>query len=291
VAALPTYADTARAKINLTLHVGPARADGFHSLQSLVVFAEIGDELQLGFSKKPSDPKLSLSGPFSAALDGENDNLILRASNLFPPHPDQHPVFHLVKNLPIASGIGGGSADAAAAARLHCRAQQLEPADYQLDLLNLGADIPVCLASETCLMQGVGENLTPLPCKGQLHAVLVNPGIPVSTAAVFREFDARTGSPELMPVDDAENSKTLLEQVLAGRNDLQTAAINAVPEIQDVLDLIHAQTGCQLARMSGSGGTCFGIFPDATAAKAAATAIKQDHPDWWCVPTMLGDRA
>jgi len=272
----------ARAKINLTLHVGAVNRDGYHLLQSLVVFADIGDEVSMEMSETAHGPRLTISGPFAGGLGRSEDNLILRAAALVRFEGKGAPVFHLVKNLPIASGLGGGSADAAAAVRLLCAHTGQNPQDYLGKLVKLGADIPVCLGSSTCRMGGIGEHIIPMPGLGQIHAVLVNPGLSLSTAKVFKAFEER---PDTVP----QKNGSLLIMALAGRNDLQAPAIGLAPMIGDVLALLGAQPDCQLARMSGSGATCFGLFPTAKTARNAAAQIKSVHPDWWSVATVLGD--
>jgi len=278
------FSSRARAKINLTLHVGAVLENGYHPLHSLVVFAGIGDELSLQMSSTEAGPRLHISGPFANDLPSATDNLILHAFESFDKRGEGQPLFKLVKNLPTASGIGGGSADAAAAIRLLKESMLETVSSFIQTPANLGADIPVCIKSQTCLMQGIGENLIPLPCLGQLAAVLVNPGVPVSTAMIFKAFDKIGSSSEFqLPAG------SLLEMAQGGRNDLQEIAISIEPSIQTVLDGISTQEGCQLARMSGSGATCFGLFSDSKQAQIAANNLKENHPDWWCVPTMLGD--
>ena len=278
------FTTRARAKINLTLHVGAALENGYHPLHSLVVFADVGDDLSLQMSSIETGPRLNISGPFAGDLPCGADNLILHAYENFRHNGDGQPLFNLVKNLPIASGIGGGSADAAAAMRLLQDALPVLAYGFIQTPTRLGADIPVCLLSQTCLMQGIGEKLIPLPTLGQMAAVLVNPGVPVSTATIFSAFDkAGTSSKFHLP------SGSLLEVTQSGRNDLQEIAISIEPIIQTVLNSITAQEGCQVARMSGSGATCFGLFSDLKQAQTAAATLTAERPDWWCVPTMLGD--
>lgn len=285
MAAPQTRSETARAKINLTLHVGPVRPDGFHPIQSLVVFADVGDVLDIGRARPDTGPTLTIGGPFGHHLSAEPDNLVLRAASLIGDQLSPFD-FHLVKNLPIASGIGGGSADAAAAIRGICADHNLSSDDYWTELAALGADIPVCIRSETCLMRGKGEQIMPLPGLGRLHAVLVNPGVSVSTGSVFKVFDKM---PAARNWDEVINTGTLLEMSMFGRNDLQPAAIESAPVIETVLQELTAQNQCRIARMSGSGATCFGLFPDRKTADRAAQSLKGAHPDWWCVATMLGD--
>ncbi len=264
---------TAYAKINLTLHVIGRRADGYHLLDSLVVFAAIGDRITL----TPGPLSLRVAGPFAAGLPVSEDNLCLRAARL----AGRDAAITLEKNLPVASGIGGGSADAAAV----LRGLGVRPARPEV----LGADVPVCLNSVPVRMRGIGEDLSPVPPLPDLHLVLVNPGVALSTPAVFAALLRRDNAP--MP-DLAEWSglPALIDFLAACRNDLEPGAVALCPEIDAVLAGLREQ-GALLARMSGSGATCFGIFPDAAAAEAAAAALAR--PGWWAVASPLApaDRA
>ena len=266
--------ELARAKINLTLHVGAVRGDGYHPLDSLVVFADIGDELRF----KPAEKKTSLTIHGATDLPVSDQNSVLRAMR-FVSAPPHH--ITLIKNLPVASGIGGGSADAAAVLRLF-------PSNFtSRDLaLRLGADIPICVQSKTCRMTGIGETIKWLPNLGQLSGILVNPGVSVSTAEIFKKFDAAPRD-----LDPAPNvgSGDLLSRTLSGTNDLQDTAIAQAPIIADVLRALAQQPGCEIARMSGSGATCFGIFRSDAQAKFASDAIQAAQPDWWVKPCRLGD--
>ncbi|PHR94404.1 MAG: 4-(cytidine 5'-diphospho)-2-C-methyl-D-erythritol kinase [Robiginitomaculum sp.] len=278
-----TYKDVARAKVNLTLHVGRVNENGYHPLQSLVVFADIADKL---CAKAGKDYSLDIDGPFASQLSAR-DNLVLNAARRVG--GSKRAAFRLVKNLPVASGLGGGSADAAAAVRVLRKLNQTLSGDLEAVLLEIGADVPVCYLSKTCIMEGVGERLTPIGGLGQLNAVLVNPGVAVSTQKIFEMFDqlddtTRRGLAEPLTLGD-----DLLEKARGGRNDLQNIAIGIAPVIQTVLDGLEAQAGCQLARMSGSGATCFGVFETPELARAAAVLLKEKHPDWWCAPTVLGE--
>ena len=276
--------ETARAKLNLTLHVGPLSPDGYHPLKSLVVFADIGDEVEL----RPAagkDSTLMIDGPFAGGLVSDSTNLILRAAAICSDNPFD---FKLTKKLPIASGIGGGSADAAATVRLISLVTKRGVDRRAQSLLDLGADIPVCVESDTCWMQGRGEELTPLPGMGTLHAVLVNPGVAVATGKIFTRFDDTNPDCDHL-INDLSPTAGLLAMALAGHNDLQDIAISLVPEISTVLGNLRAQLDCQLARMSGSGATCFGLFPSAAAAQLAQKQISDQYPDWWCVQSVLGD--
>jgi 4-diphosphocytidyl-2-C-methyl-D-erythritol kinase len=271
--------ETAPAKINLYLHVTGRRADGYHLLDSLVTFAEVGDLLHA----EPADSlSLRVDGPFAPALAGEPDNLVLRAARALAAEAGVTAGARLVleKRLPVASGIGGGSADAAATLRVLCRLWRLTPPAAALARLatTLGADVPVCLAGRTARMGGIGERLESAPPLPGCGVVLVNPGIAVETAEVFR---ARQGawseSATLLPAwDDAAAMAADLAQL---RNDLEPAAVTLRPVIGDVLADLAATPGCLLARMSGSGATCFALYADSAAARLAAGRI--ERPEWW----------
>lgn len=272
-----TLSELARAKINLTLHVGPARNDGYHLLDSLVAFADIADKVSY---RKAPDFSLKITGPFADGLCANADNLVLKAANLC----GQSGAYGLEKNLPIASGIGGGSADGAAVIRMF---QTRTGRQTPIDVLPLGADVPVCLLSMTARVRGIGETLTPLPGLGQIAAVLVNPGVQVSTQDIFSRFDAAPSKPK---AKSEFKVSTLLQMAQNGQNDLQDIAIKLVPEIDEVLTALNAQAGCQLARMSGSGASCFGLFQSTDDAQTASKSIQNAHKDWWCVATQIGDK-
>ena len=248
--------EPAPAKLNLALHVTGRRADGYHLLDSLVCFADIGDRVTL----TPGPLSLTIDGPFAAGLAAEADNLCLRAARL----AGGQAALHLHKTLPVASGIGGGSADAAAVLRGLARMGHPLPERAE----RLGADVPVCLMGLPARMQGIGERLTPLPALPPLHLVLVNPGLAVPTPAIFAQLDRRDGAP-LPPIPAFLDAPALIGWLQGMRNDLQPPAIALAPVIAEVLQALDAQ-GAQLARMSGSGATCFGLFPDAPRAAAAA---------------------
>ncbi len=262
--------EPAPAKLNLTLHVTGRRADGYHLLDSLVVFCDIGDVVTL------SDGPLSLTvtGPFAAGLTAEPDNLCLRAARL----AGREAAITLEKNLPVASGIGGGSADAAAV----LRALNAAPSGTE----TLGADVPVCMAGVPTRMRGLGEILDSLPALPDLHLVLVNPGQGLSTPAVFKALMRRDNPPMPDPLPAFPDTAALIEFLRDQRNDLEPPAIALMPEIADCLAALQG-AGAMLARMSGSGATCFGIFADATAARAAQAAIAGAHPNWWVAASGL----
>ena len=285
---------SAPAKLNLYLHVLGRRSDGYHSLDSLVAFARFADEL----SFRPDDGlRLSVQGPFAAALSGpdgdkatQDDNLILRAARHLAAFAGVRceAAITLTKNLPVAAGIGGGSADAAAA--LLGLAQlwglDLERGDLARLGLDLGADVPVCLEGKASFVGGIGEKLTPATGLGKAGLLLVNPGMPLSTAAVFQahgDVASCAASIEAVPNDvDA-----LARFLKARRNDLTAAAVGLAPGIGEVLDVIARDKACLLARMSGSGPTCFGLYRDVAACRAALAAIRRDHPSWWVVASEL----
>jgi len=271
--------EAAPAKINLFLHVLGRRADGYHLLDSLVVFAGAADFL----GAEPADfLSLSLSGPFGEALVAEEENLVLRAARALATAAGIVPAARLTleKNLPIASGIGGGSADAAAALRVLSRLWQLDfpPTELASVALRLGADVPVCLQGKPARMGGVGEILWPAPALPECGLLLVNPGIPVATQAVFRARAGAFSAPAILPAawPDAAAMAADLSSV---KNDLQIPAIGLCPVIAEVLDAIGGAEKCLLTRMSGSGGTCFGLFPNRDAAQRAAARLQR--PDWW----------
>lgn len=266
--------ELASAKINLCLHVTGLQGDGYHLLDSLVVFAGIGDRLTFAAA---DDLRLTIAGPQAANLPVSDDNLILRAARAFGTGSGAQ--IHLEKHMPIASGIGGGSADAAAALRGLSRLWGL-PLPKAATVLALGADVPVCLLGRPLRMQGVGEVLTPLPPLPPAHLVLVNPGVAVPTPAVFRAL-ANKVNPPLPAVPRFANLPDFAAWLTAQRNDLEPPAVGQAPQIAIAKAAIDAQPGCHLARMSGSGATCFGLFDTARLAKAAARTIFDAHPDWW----------
>lgn len=283
----PEIAEFAPAKLNLYLHVTGRRDDGYHLLDSLVAFAGVGDRL----SARPSRTlALSVDGPFAAGVPSDDGNLVIRAAKALAAALDRAPAadLRLTKALPVASGIGGGSADAAATLRALMRLWGAElPAPALADLaLRLGADVPVCLLGRTCRLSGIGERLDPAPPLSGHAIVLVNPGKAVSTPAVFR---ARTGpfSPAAPPDEAPADAQALAAALAACRNDLAPPAIALEPAIAEVLAALEAEATCLLARMSGSGATCVGLFATPAAARDSAAQIARAHPAWWVAPTTL----
>jgi 4-diphosphocytidyl-2-C-methyl-D-erythritol kinase len=276
-----TVAEFAAAKVNLTLHVTGRRPDGYHLLDSLVCFASVGDAVH---AAPAADLSLTLTGPESAGLRAEPDNLVLRAARSM----GQVAALVLDKRLPVASGIGGGSADAAATLRALARltgAALPDPAT----VLRLGADVPVCLSGRVCRMQGVGEVLAPAPALPPVWAVLANPRVHVATPDVFRALAVRENPPMPLALPDWHDAQALAAWLALQRNDLEPAAIAVAPAIGDVLGLLRALPGALLARMSGSGATCLALFASETAACDAAARLKARTPGWWVAAARLGD--
>jgi 4-diphosphocytidyl-2-C-methyl-D-erythritol kinase len=277
----------APAKINLFLHVGEKRSDGFHDLQSLVVFADVGDRLTFTPARSFS---LAITGPFAGGLEGEGDNLIQRAARAFASVTglSTNAAVTLEKNLPVASGIGGGSADAAAALRGLARLHDAERGPLLAIAATLGSDIPACVLSQPLMMRGRGEQLELLKRFPKLHAVLVNPGVAVPTAKVFGALRDR-GGPGNAPMDfDLSNAGALIAYLKTTRNDLEAPAESIAPVIREVLGELGRMPGIGFVRMSGSGATCFGLFSDQSTAEMAAIALAHSHPDWWVQPATLG---
>jgi 4-diphosphocytidyl-2-C-methyl-D-erythritol kinase len=270
----------APAKVNLDLLITGRRADGYHELDSLVVFATPGDRLLLWPAAELS---LAVRGPFAAALAGA-DNLVLRAAQVLARHAGCLPAGRIVleKNLPVAAGLGGGSSDAAATLRGLDRLWRLGLGAEALAPLaaRLGADVPVCLAARAARMRGIGERLEPAPGVPALALLLVNPNRPLATAAVFR---ALGGLPAAAPDSGPPPADRagLIDWLRGRANHLEAPARRLLPAIDQVLGALAAQPGCALARMSGSGATCFGLFAAAAARDRAATALRRARSDWW----------
>ncbi|MCJ2083638.1 4-(cytidine 5'-diphospho)-2-C-methyl-D-erythritol kinase [Methylobacterium sp. J-090] len=290
---MPILVTRAPAKINLTLHVLGRRAgDGYHELESLVAFTGAGDTLSL---TPGADLGLTVVGPTAGPAGPLGDNLVIRAAHHLAARRPRLRLgaFHLVKRLPVAAGIGGGSSDAAAALRLLGRSNGLDPADP--DLLEAaratGADVSVCLDPRARMMRGAGETLGPALGMAPLPAVLINPGVPVETAPVFRALGLGIGErhrPEPHPaVAEGADAEAVLASIRPARNDLEAPALGLAPVIGETLRALSAEAGCRLARMSGSGATVFGLFADRAAAVRAARRIRAHHPAWWVKPSLL----
>jgi 4-diphosphocytidyl-2-C-methyl-D-erythritol kinase len=282
--------ERAPAKVNLTLRVIGRRADGYHDIESLVVFAREGDSLALA---PGGDLALTVRGPAASSAGAEADNLVLKAARALAAQVDGLRLgsFALDKRLPVAAGLGGGSADAAAALRLLAQANGLEAADPRVFAAAraTGADVPVCLDPRPRLMRGIGDVLTAPLALPPLPAVLVNPGLAVATRHVFAAFGLAPGQARAAAQDSIAiptRHGALLAFLAEQANDLEPAAISLQPVIADVLAALRP--GCGLARMSGSGATCFALFDSPREATAAASALEMAHPDWWVHATTLG---
>ncbi|MEI9888220.1 MAG: 4-(cytidine 5'-diphospho)-2-C-methyl-D-erythritol kinase [Rhizomicrobium sp.] len=278
----------APAKINLFLHVGARRDDGYHDLESLVVFAEAGDALSVAPAHEVS---LALDGPFAAALGLDENNLVLRAARALGAVDGRSrgAAIALTKNLPVASGIGGGSADAAAALRGLAQLWELDLSNDALRRIaeTLGSDVPVCVESRSAWMEGRGERVTLAPGIAGAAMLLVNPGVAVPTGPVFKGLTARTGVgtvPHDVPLGDTPALAAFLKGT---RNDLEAPAIALAPVIGEVLGELSRMPGAMLWRMSGSGATCFALFEEQHEAEMAAIALGHSHPKWWVQATRI----
>ncbi|WP_342360501.1 4-(cytidine 5'-diphospho)-2-C-methyl-D-erythritol kinase [Terrarubrum flagellatum] len=282
--------ERAPAKINLSLRVVGRRADGYHLLDSLVVFAsDVFDELSLTPGEGLS---LAVEGPLATDAGDPSGNLVLKAARALMERCEGIKVgaFRLAKRLPVAAGLGGGSADAAAALRLLARLNDiaLDHPDLFEAARATGADVPVCLQSRARMMRGIGDELGPILPPPNIRALLVNPRVACPTASVFRELNLAPGDLRKRADDaSAGANENLLDWLAARPNDLEAPAIRLAPVIADVLETLRALDGCALARMSGSGATCFGLFDARDVAEQAASALRGARPDWWIATTKL----
>jgi len=285
--------ENAPAKVNLTLRVLGRRADGYHEIESLVTFADIGDTMSLA---PGGELALTVRGPNAGQAGEGADNLVLKAALALAARIPgiRLGAFQLDKKLPVAAGLGGGSADAAAALRLLARANGLSGEDTRLyeAARAAGADVPVCLDPLTRLMRGIGEKLSAPLDLPPLPAVLVNPGVALATKAVFAGWTPAAPPPpppfDLAAAANAANREQLLQLLIAQANDLEGPAIALAPVIAEVLAALRALAGCRLARMSGSGATCFALFFAAAEAIVAAKTLSGRYPHWWVRATALG---
>jgi 4-diphosphocytidyl-2-C-methyl-D-erythritol kinase len=283
---VPELRRFAPAKLNLYLHVVGRRADGLHLLDSLIAFATVGDALTVAPAETLT---LAIGGPFAAMLRGAPaDNLVWRAATALARRLAVAPAvaIHLAKNLPVASGIGGGSSDAAACLRALADLWRCRDEDALRDVAaSLGSDVPACLAARPLWLGEVGDRIEqsdPLPECGVL---LVNPGIPLPTASVYRGFDGALSAPARFAIPD--NARALAALLAARRNDLTDAAIRLVPAVAEVLAHLAATDRCLLARMSGSGATCFALYATRDEADAASRHLSGAHPGWWVAASRL----
>jgi 4-diphosphocytidyl-2-C-methyl-D-erythritol kinase len=281
LAAAHSIEEVARAKVNLALHVLGRRHDGYHLLDSIVAFADICDRLTFS---EATENSLDILGPYAEGLSGTG-SLVVRAQEamahafgrLIP-----NLAVRLEKNIPLASGLGGGSADAAATLRALCRFARLDPSSRPIKdiALSLGADVPVCLVSRLSRMRGIGELVEPMPDLPPFSVVLANPNVALSTAEVFEALGLEPGETGYPPLDFPFAFET-------SRNDLTPPAVQRLPVIASVIDALKAVTGVRFVRMSGSGATCFAVFDGMPQARVAATELAAHHPDWWIAAALL----
>jgi len=287
---MPALHDTAFAKVNLTLEVLGRRADGFHELTSLVAFAGFGDEIELELDDELS---LAVEGPFGPQV--ADNNLIIEAAKLAQGAVPSLRLgrFRLLKRLPVAAGLGGGSADAAAALRLIARANPDSLSEAALSQLapSIGSDVSVCFASRPAVIRGRGEQVEPLGAFPACGVLLANPGPPLATGAVYAALGAKplAASPGPEATSLAfRDFEGLVHYARPRGNDLEGAAAALVPEIRDVLGALSTLRGVRLTRLSGSGPTCFALFATEAEAKHACAELAAEHPDWWVTPSSLG---
>ncbi|WIY70360.1 4-(cytidine 5'-diphospho)-2-C-methyl-D-erythritol kinase [Aquidulcibacter paucihalophilus] len=287
---MAAIARLAPAKINLFLHVGPLEADGYHPLASLVVFADVGDRLTVEPAERLS---LTVTGPFAGALEGEGDNLVLRAVRALGAAAGiGEPGLRITldKQLPVAAGLGGGSSDAGAALKLARNALGLPLDDAALAEIaaGIGADGPMCLHARAAWAEGRGDVLTFEDGLPALPALLVNPGVPSSTGGVYRAFDEGVAGRADRPASpSARDAAAVIDWLSEQRNDLQAPAVALAPAIGEALATTAGLPGARLTRMSGSGATVFALFDTAAAAEAAGRSLAALQPDWWVRPTTL----
>lgn len=276
----------APAKINLTLEVGRPRAGGYHPLQSAVVFAGEGDWIEAAHAEKLT---FTISGPFSAGLEADENNLVVRAARLLD--PARGAALKLEKNLPIASGIGGGSSDAAATLLALNELWNVGLPLGELSRLaaKLGADVPVCLRKRPAWISGVGDAVAPMRVP-PLHGVLVNPGKPLSTPAVYRRFDDLALGEAFEPrgVSDWARADEVIGAVMLYGNDLEAPAVSLMPELEELLQALHADRRTSCAGLSGSGATCFALTQTGDEARAMAADLAARNRDWWVRATTFG---
>jgi len=290
------FIENAPAKINLSLRVLGRRADGYHDIESLVAFADVCDRLTLELGGALT---LTVSGPSAAQTGADADNLVIKAARALAARVAdlRAGAFELQKSLPVAAGLGGGSADAAAALRLLARANKIPPDDPRLHdaARATGADVPVCLDPRPRLMRGIGDMLSPPLPLPRLHALLANPGVAVPTKQVFAGWipAANSAKDRAATAEDAattkmQNERQLIDWLAQQANDLEAPAIALAPAIANVLAALRGAAGCRLARMSGSGATCFALFASAAQTAAAGKNLRAQYPDWWISETVLG---
>ena len=268
----------AAAKVNLALHVRGLKSNGYHELDSLVTFANIGDIIEV----RPSNElKLTIEGPFADNVPKDADNIVVKAAKFLSPDGKAH--INLIKNLPVEAGLGGGSADAAATLRSLSKLWNIQiPKTPEV----LGADVPICLLKETAIVQGIGEKITPVSIPSNLHIVLIKPNIGLSTAKVFNNLKNKHNEKmcTFKGTDSIEEFANYLNKL---RNDLLQTSITIVPLLRDIINFLNVQNGNYYTQMSGSGTTCFGLFDDEVSAMRALSQAKIKFPNMWCKMVKL----
>ncbi|WP_338549256.1 4-(cytidine 5'-diphospho)-2-C-methyl-D-erythritol kinase [Roseovarius phycicola] len=267
----------APAKVNLTLHVTGRRDDGYHLLDSIVVFADVGDRLRITPTPKTI---LRISGPLSQGVPTDDSNLVIRAANLIGATAE----IELEKHLPNAAGIGGGSSDAGTILRV---LRDMTGTPVPDNGLSLGADVPVCMHAKAARMRGIGEDVLPLDHLPTLNAVLVNSMVALPTGPVFGNLEMKENPPMPDAIPANLDAPAFVDWLGQMRNDLEVPAITVEPAVTATLNALNATQDCLLSRMSGSGATCFGLYPDATTAKNAAARLQSNYPNWWIRSTRL----
>ena len=268
----------AAAKVNLALHVRGLKSNGYHELDSLVTFANLGDIIEV----RPSDElKLTIEGPFADNVPKGTDNIVIKAANFLSPDGKAH--INLIKNLPVKAGLGGGSADAAATLRSLSKLWNI-PIPNTPEVL--GADVPICLLKKTAIVQGIGEKITPISIPSNLHIVLIKPNIGLSTEEVFKNLKNKNNEKmgAFKGTDSIEEFANHLNKL---RNDLLKTSITLVPLLRDIIKFLNVQNGNYYTQMSGSGTTCFGLFYDEVNAMRALSQAKIKLPDMWCKMVKL----
>ena len=268
----------AAAKVNLALHVRGLKSNGYHELDSLVTFANIGDIIEV----RPSDElKLTIEGPFADNVPKDADNIVVKAAKFLSPDGKAH--INLIKNLPVEAGLGGGSADAAATLRSLSKLWNI-PIPKTPEVL--GADVPICLLKETAIVQGIGEKITPVSIPSNLHIVLIKPNIGLSTAKVFNNLKNKHNEKmcTFKGTDSIEEFANYLNKL---RNDLLQTSVTIVPLLRDIINFLNVQNGNYYTQMSGSGTTCFGLFDDELSAMRALSQAKIKFPNMWCKMVKL----
>ena len=268
----------AAAKVNLALHVRGLKSNGYHELDSLVTFANIGDIIEV----RPSNElKLTIEGPFADNVPKDTDNIVIKAAKFLLPDGKAH--INLIKNLPVEAGLGGGSADAAATLRSLSKLWNI-PIPKTPEVL--GADVPICLLKETAIVQGIGEKITPVSIPSNLHIVLIKPNIGLSTAKVFNNLKNKHNEKmcTFKGTDSIEEFANYLNKL---RNDLLQTSITIVPLLRDIINFLNVQNGNYYTQMSGSGTTCFGLFDDEVSAMRALSQAKIKFPNMWCKMVKL----